>query len=373
MVRTAHAAEMNGRFPGRLGLQQRVLPNYRVPFFDLLARACSGGLSVFAGQPRPSEGITSGVPKIAKYSAARNVHILGGPLYLCRQAGLIEWLEAWDPETLIVEANPRYLSTPAAIKWMHERGRKVIGWGLGAPSSKGALAGLRRGRRARFVSQFDALIAYSRRGAGEYAELGFPSRRIFVATNAAVRRPARTPKRTRAPEGRPRLLFVGRLQKRKHVDSLLHACAQLEEPRPNLVILGDGPEKSALEALAGRVFPAAQFVGAKHGPELEPYFAAADLFVLPGTGGLAIQEAMAHGLPVIVARGDGTQDDLVRPANGWQIPPDSHPALVTSIGLALSDLPRLRKMGAESYRIVSEEINLEKMVEVFVQALNAVH
>jgi hypothetical protein len=39
--------------------------------------------------------------------------------------------------------------------------------------------------------------------------------------------------------------------------------------------------------------------------------------------------------------------------------------------LALSDVRRLRTMGAESYRIVSEEINLEKMVEVFVQALNS--
>lgn len=363
---------MSRRFAGRLGLQQRVLPNYRVPFFDVLARACTGGLSVLAGQPRPEEGITSGVPRVALYAAARNAHIFKGPLYLCRQRGLIEWLESWDPDALIVEANPRYLSTPGAIEWMHARGRKVIGWGLGAPPAGGILGGLRRSRRARFVSQFDALIAYSRRGADEYAELGFPSGRIFVATNAAVPRPKQPPKRQRARRDAPSLLFVGRLQRRKHVDSLLRACAELEEPQPKLVIVGDGPERAALEELARRVFPAAQFVGARHGAELDPYLASADLFVLPGTGGLAIQEAMAHGLPVIVARGDGTQDDLVRVSNGWQLPPDSYPALVAALGLALADLPRLRKMGAESFRIVSEEINLERMVEVFVRALNAV-
>jgi len=105
---------------------------------------------------------------------------------------------------------------------------------------------------------------------------------------------------------------------------------------------------------------------------LKPYFAQADLFVLPGTGGLAVQEAMAHGLPVIVAKGDGTQDDLVRAGNGWQIPPDDFDALVAAMKNALSDSPRLRKMGAESYRIVSQEINLEKMVEAFVRALNSV-
>ena len=33
------------RFPGRLAVQQRVLPTYRAPFFDLLASACDGGVS----------------------------------------------------------------------------------------------------------------------------------------------------------------------------------------------------------------------------------------------------------------------------------------------------------------------------------------
>jgi glycosyltransferase involved in cell wall biosynthesis len=105
---------------------------------------------------------------------------------------------------------------------------------------------------------------------------------------------------------------------------------------------------------------------------LEPYFTQADLFVLPGTGGLAVQEAMAHALPVLVARGDGTQDDLVRPANGWQIAPDDYDELARALREALSDPLRLRLMGDESYRIVTEEINLESMVTAFVDALNTV-
>ena len=80
---------------------------------------------------------------------------------------------------------------------------------------------------------------------------------------------------------------------------------------------------------------------------------------------------MSYGLPVIVAQGDGTQDDLVRKENGWQIPPDDFDALSFAIKDALSDVARLRKMGEESYRIVKEEINIEKMVETFVTALNA--
>ncbi len=168
---------------------------------------------------------------------------------------------------------------------------------------------------------------------------------------------------------RPYILFVGRLQARKRIDSLLHACALLDS-KPRLVIVGDGPERQSLESLAKEVYPQAEFVGARHGAELKPYFTEADLFVLPGTGGLAIQEAMSYGLPVIVAQGDGTQDDLVRKGNGWQIPPGDFDALLYTMKDALSDAARLGRMGAESYRIVKEEINIETMVAAFVTALN---
>ena len=164
---------------------------------------------------------------------------------------------------------------------------------------------------------------------------------------------------------------MGRLQARKRIDHLLRACAEIAS-EPRLVIIGDGPERNTLESLSKEIYPRAEFIGVRHGAELKPYFMEADLFVLPGTGGLAIQEAMSYGLPVIVAQGDGTQDDLVRKENGWQIPPDDFEALVSAIKDAFSDVARLRKMGEASYRIVADEINIEKMVETFVRALNLI-
>lgn len=358
-------------FAGKLAIQQRVLPAYRVPFFDLLASACEGGMSLFTGLPRPHEGIaTAGQLHTARYRLGRNLHLFDGAFYLCYQQGLLDWLNEQNPDALIVEANPRYLSTPAAVKWMHARRRPVIGWGLGSPPLSGPLAGFRKLRRLSFLRRFDALIAYSRRGAEEYAALGFPRERIFVAHNSVSPAPAHPlPARPPAFAPRPLVLFVGRLQARKRLDFLLRACAEIQNLR--LIIVGDGPERPALEALAKDVFPQAEFAGSKHGAELKPFFEAADLFVLPGTGGLAVQEAMSYGLPVIVARGDGTQDDLVREGNGWQIPPDDFGALVSAMKDALSDPARLRRMGAESYRIVKEEINIEKMAETFVTALHA--
>ena len=354
------------KYSGRLGLQQRVLPSYRVPFFDLLASQCEGGMNLFAGLPRPVEMIANGKTKVAKLTQANNVHLLGGIFYLCHQQGFIRWLEETNPDALIVEANPRYLATPSAVRWMHARGRKVIGWGLGSPSVRG----FRKQRRLSFISQFDAMLSYSQRGAEEYAALGFPREKIFVAHNSVSPAPERPDDRPQTVD-RVTLLFVGRLQARKRIDSLLRACAELGT-NPRLIIVGDGPERAALESFAKEIYPSAEFIGAKHGAELKPYFAQADLFVLPGTGGLAVQEAMSYGLPVIVAKGDGTQDDLVREKNGWQIPPEDYDALLAAMKNALSDIARLREMGKESFRIVSEEINIQKMADVFVTALNSI-
>jgi glycosyltransferase involved in cell wall biosynthesis len=363
-------------FSGKLGLQQRVLPSYRAPFFDMLAGACEGGLSVFTGQPLPVEHISvTDRLEIANYVQTRNRHFMhpGSSLYQCWQPGIVAWLEKWGPDALIVEANPRYLSTLRAVRWMHERGRPILGWGLGAPPLSGRLAGWRGRRREAFINSLDGLVAYSQQGAEQYRQLGFHPERIFVAPNAVAPRPQLSPPgRTVSPHDRPALLFVGRLQARKRIDNLLRACAQLpDELQPRLWIVGDGPALDDFKALAERVYPQAEFMGAKYGVELDSYFAAADLFVLPGTGGLAVQQAMAFGLPVIVARGDGTQSDLVRLHNGWQVPPDDPEALTAVLREALTDIPRLRQMGAASYQIVSREINLERMVEVFLDAITA--
>jgi glycosyltransferase involved in cell wall biosynthesis len=366
---------MSDNFAGRVGLQQRVLPSYRAMFFDALAEKCQRGLSVFAGEPLPDEGI-SAVDRlhIAQYEKASNKYFAdpSSSMFVCWQSGFLKWLKAWQPDILIVEANPRFPTTRRAIEWMHNNGHKVIGWGLGAPPIHGTLAGIRQRERLNMLHSFDAIIAYSEMGAEQYRQLGISPQRVYVAINAVEPAPTKPiVRREHNNNGQASVMFVGRLQTRKKVDLLLRASAGLpRELQPHLVIIGDGPVKEQLVTLAEEIYPNVEFVGEKHGAELEPYFAEADLFVLPGTGGLAIHQAMAHGLPVIVARGDGTQDDLVRSKNGWQVPPDDLSALTDTLEQALADHARLRQMGAESYRIVAEEINVEAMVAVFIRVLN---
>ena len=348
---------------------QRVCAGYRVPLFDILAETLPGGLCLYAGDPRPDEMIDqSQKPQKADYYHARNRHLFSGKFYLCVQEDVTDWLKSRDPQTLIMEANMRYPRNGTAADWMHQKRRPVIGWGLGTGGTGGAA--LRR-----HLSLYDAFITYSSAGKESYMAAGFPEERIFVACNAAAPRPTR-PMPERLPDrydGRPIVLYVGRLQTRKRLDLLMRACAaQPDELRPRLWIVGDGPIRAELEETAASVYPETEFFGALYGDKLTERFDCADLFCLPGTGGLALQQAMASALPLIAAEADGTQADLVRPENGIQVTPGDEAELTAAITHLLSDPEKLRKMGAESFRIVSEEINLEAMANVFAEAVDFV-
>src|SRR5206468_2071194 len=109
------------------------------------------------------------------------------------------------------------------------------------------------------------------------------------------------------PAGRPLVLSVGRLSPEKNLPTIIEATARLKDltPRPLLVIVGDGPERGRLEALAaGR--EDVRFVGALHGPSLQRLYARAAAFPFASevdTFGLVALEAMASGAPLIVVRG----------------------------------------------------------------------
>lgn len=362
-------------FEGRIGVLQTVLARYRVPLFETIAARCTRGLSLHAG--REAAGVDPG-GEIAsgELSSGAVRHTLGGPLTLHRVEGTRDWLERTDPDAVITEANPRNLSSHAAIEWMHKRGRPALGWGLGTmhvTRQPALVRALHAPLRDRFLRRFDGLIAYSSRAADEYAAVGVPRERVEIAHNACTLRPAGDyPERAPMEGRRPVVLFVGLIAPRKRLDLLIRACARLpEQLRPELRIVGDGDGRAAAEALARDVLPNAAFLGKKFGDELTEIWRSADLFVLPGQGGLAIQEAMSHGLPCIVAEGDGTQFDLVRGPNGWHVTPGDEESLLAALTAALREPHALAAMGRESFRIVQEEINIERMADAMIRAVNA--
>ena len=363
-------------FDGRVALQDLVLPLYRRPIYELLATRIERGLGVFTGISSDNQGVVmSEGLEVAEHVTPANRHFGSGKFELVWQPGLRQWLESFQPDAVIAAANPRTLSTNFGRRWAQKRGIPVLGWGLGTLMLAQGGEGLRRFGRKRFYSRFDGLIAYSSAAKEQYADYGFPSERIYVVHNAATPRPKHpAPQRPDSFGERPRILFVGRLYEGKRLDLLFEAVSQMPaSTRPSIEVVGDGPGTEAIKQQAESMLPGeVVFRGSLYGDELADAFKAADLFVLPGLGGLAIQEAMSWALPVISAEGDGTQFDLVREHNGWLMNPGEVSSLRDCLDDAFSDCARLRRFGLEGYRIVDEELNLEQMIHEFVVALRSI-
>lgn len=110
-----------------------------------------------------------------------------------------------------------------------------------------------------------------------------------------------------------RLLFVGRLSPQKNVARLVRAIAQVSAP-VELVIVGDGEERAAIERLALELgHPNIRMVGAQHGSSLVDWYGWADVFVLPSEKEgmpLVILEAMAAGLAIVATDVPGTRETV---------------------------------------------------------------
>lgn len=360
-------------FHGTLCVRQRILPKYRVPFFERLAERCTGGFVLIAGQPEESEAISvSGSLSSGRLIRLENRVLLSGVFKSYVQRGLLDALDSISADVFVTEANPRFRDMGSAVRAMRQRGVPVFGWGLGTANFfNHGFSRLRHIRRKRMVNRFDGMLCYSSVAARQYHELGVPEDRVRVCHNSTVERPCGELGTKRSAVGAPILLTIGRLLRNKNFDLLIRAAGVLQRDGLSiqLQIVGDGPDRKRLEDIADQSNATVSFLGEQRGDQLRRIGCEASLFVLPGLGGLAIQEAMSFGLPVIATEADGTEQDLVR-SNGWVVEKDNLEALATTIREAVSDPIDLRRRGEESLRIVREEINLTRMVDRFVSAVS---
>lgn len=164
----------------------------------------------------------------------------------------------------------------------------------------------------------------------------------------------------------PLVLFLGRLAHYKGLDLLIEASRSLDA---TVVIVGHGPERKRLEALArrsrsGRI----AFVGSVPNDERGGYYHAADVFVLPSTSrlesfGIAMLEAMACGTPVVSTEVmTGTSWVNRHGETGLVVPPNDARALHEGIGRLLADEARRRAYGEEAARRVASCFRKEPML-----------
>ena len=201
-------------------------------------------------------------------------------------------------------------------------------------------------------------------------EYGIPASRIsvqYIGIDVSHFEPAGLPVRDRPP----RVLFVGRLVEKKGVTFLIEAFAhvRLRVPSAQLVIVGDGPLRSELEALAARLSVPATFAGAMDGQEIKRQLDEVRVFCLPSVTaengdaeglGLVLLEAQACGVPVVTSARGGATEGMVHGETGLSFVEKDVDALSQHLITLLSDDECAARMSASARRFARENFDLQR-------------
>ncbi len=230
---------------------------------------------------------------------------------------------------------------------------------------------LRRRWISSVFARFGAFLPVGQANREYFRHHGVRDDRLFFTPHAVDNdRFARAPEETqraadqwRAELGIARdhrvILFAGKLQPKKRPDDLIAAFLRLERDDVTLLIVGDGELEAALLAQAAG-HPRIVFAPFQNQSLMPRTYALADLFILPSCGrdetwGLAVNEAMCLGKPVVVSSHVGCARDLVEPGgNGLAFPAGDVDALTAALRDALSDPERLAQWGQRSREIISD-------------------
>lgn len=334
----------------RLAVLTNILAPYRVPLFEEIARRCDLEVILLADRHANRDW----TPSAVGFSTRTLPGIRIGRAHTVDPAHLNfgAWgaLRKFRPDVVFGGGfTPAHL---AAFAYCRAHRRRYVCWGeliLRHPSESVAL---RRWVRHVVVGASDGWIASSSESRDAFVHYGAKPAQVLVSLmpvrNALFRQHAAEARRTglvqslRERYGTPMILSVGRLVAEKGWTQLLQALqvVRRDAPEAALVIAGDGPERTELEARVKslgleRVF----LIGSRNVAELSALYAAADVFVFPtltDTYGAVLAEAIACGtLAVASVHAAATRDLIVPQDTGYAADPLDTDAFAAAISQAL--------------------------------------
>jgi glycosyltransferase involved in cell wall biosynthesis len=222
----------------------------------------------------------------------------------------------------------------------------------------------------------DRVITVCQSFANELADAGVPAERISVQHNSVRAQSPASPgevkelkSRFGIAENERIVLAVGRLSQEKgHVD-LISAFARLRNAHPEvdakLLIVGDGPERSRLEAAVSALGLSERVIFTGHINNVRAFYAAADLLVLPshseGSPNVLL-EAMAAGVPIVATKVGGVPEIVEDNKSALLVSAGDSAAMATAMASLLNDKGLARRLAANASATVAERHSPESYV-----------
>ncbi|MFK2819101.1 glycosyltransferase family 4 protein [Flavobacteriaceae sp. LMIT009] len=362
----------------------RVIQHWRAPFFELLNNDKKLKVSVWHGPDFIDSKVVSTTKpysffRKSLFSLKLRFRSSNGEVLMPFSPFLFFLLIYKNPDVVIVEGASNLANSIQGFIYAKLFRKRFIWWSLGKIKNR-SFGKLRT--KLDMLVQFierksDAIISYSSRGAEYFRSIGVKKENIFVAVNVVdtkkieEKRSANIRDVYNSPFNFT-LLFVGALTKEKRIDILIKAMAHLKgiENDIGLLIVGDGKNRKELERLTIELdIHNIRFLG-KRIEDNYKFFNSANLFVLPGLGGLAISEAMCYHLPVLCSIGDGCEVDLVTQENGIIEEQMTPQKLAAHLRFFYENQQLLKQMGEKSYEKIKNKYNTDTYLN---SIKNAIH
>ena len=349
-----HVAAEGGLKRKRLLLLQDVLPPFRRPVFNGLARYYDVTV------------LHSGTPSASASDAFHEVvHPVRrrGPL-LIRDRAAETSAEPYDTTVSMFDLRWPDCSLPP-LRDRHTYGRWIL-WGHGYGRNR-----LARPVRDWLVGRADGVLLYDDSAATDMLERGVRPHKIYIAPNtvhvANHRDCSSCPKTS--------LIYVGRLSKAKKVDVLIDAFARIRNGIPDCVrldIVGDGVERASLERRVQHrgLTDAVTFHGEVQDDEvLAELFSRAFACAVPGYVGLVVLHSFAYGVPVITPRGEPHAPEFHNLAHGSNALISDRRDFADALVEVCTHPERAAMLGRNAYAFYANKRTLDMMLYGFRKAI----
>lgn len=367
----------------------RVIQHWRSPIFERINDLPGFSIKVFHGCDFPNT-------KVLNYAGQKNYpskQMSSFPLKLKTSNGhaimpispILFWeLFKYKPDVILCEGASNLPNNIIAYIYAKLFKVKTIQWGLG--EIKNRKKSFLRKKMDWLIESMErsstACLSYSSRGKEYYQRIGVAEPRIFIAVNvidtdAKLKMLKSIDKAAIYNNAHQNsdfnVLFVGALTSSKKVDLLINAFANFYKNtslQTKLTIVGDGPDRKKLEKIAKQTgCHNIKFTG-KVVDNVSEYFLSSDIFVLPGLGGLAISDALLHGLPVICTIGDGCEKDLLSQGAGILDENLDTEKLVKYLHKISSDKNLLSEMKTKAHITIKEHYNINTYIQNVEQCIH---
>lgn len=291
-----------------------------------------------------------------------------GSYTLREQIGLKRKITTLKPDLVVMGCFPGSVAVWRWLALKKKVGYKAVSWLCGYEFNPGRIKDM---ILRRFIPLFDYHLAYHS-NAGKYAlAYGADARQITVTHNtineSAIKHLSKDEARRHIQsihpkvDGRKVLLYVGAVLEEKRLPLIFDALDRLNREDLVFILVGDGPYMPEIERLCrGREDV---ILTGKVVEGVGPYFDAADCFVLPGTGGLAINEAMAHGLPIVSGYADGSADDLVQSGeNGYRLYANTPTEIAEKVSDILDHPAKALCFGEKSRALITGRLSFNSFI-----------